>query len=155
MKYEIIERNAFQVVGIKEKFSCATKENDAVTPKLWSKANNDGIIDTLAQLNNGQNKGILGITDTHQEAENIMDYWIATEFNGDVPDGFSSLEIPASKWVVFVVQGPIPEAIVSTWKQIFSEWFPSHRYEPAEIASLEEYMGAYPNPSCKIWVPIK
>lgn len=25
------------------------------------------------------------------------DYWIATEYNGDVPGGFSSLEIPASK----------------------------------------------------------
>lgn len=49
MKYEIIERNAFQVVGIKEKFSCATKENDAVIPKLWSKANNDGTIDSLVQ----------------------------------------------------------------------------------------------------------
>ncbi|UZD48952.1 GyrI-like domain-containing protein [Peribacillus frigoritolerans] len=52
--------------------------------------------------------------------------------------------------MVFEVQGPMPEAIVSTWKQIFSEWSPSHRYEQAEIASLEEYMGAYPNPSCKI-----
>ena len=59
MKYEIIERNAFQVVGIKENFSCATKENDAVIPKLWGKVNNDGTIDSLAQLNNGQNKGIL------------------------------------------------------------------------------------------------
>ncbi|PAK43922.1 GyrI-like domain-containing protein [Peribacillus simplex] len=86
-------------------------------PKLWSIANNDGTIDSLAQLNNDQNKGILGITDNHHEAENVMDYWIATEYNGDVPGGFSSLEIPASKWMVFEVQGPIPEAIVSTWKQ--------------------------------------
>jgi AraC family transcriptional regulator len=155
MKYKIIERDAFQVIGIKEKFSCATKETDAVIPKLWSKANNDGTIDSLAQLNNGQIKGLLGITDNDREVENVMDYWIATAYNGDVPDGFSSLEIPASKWVVFEVQGPIPEAIVSTWKQIFSEWFPSHRYEHAEIASLEVYIGAYPNPSCEIWVPIK
>ncbi|MBX9956470.1 hypothetical protein H7T43_16335 [Peribacillus simplex] len=51
--------NAFQVVEIKEKFSSATKENDAVIPKLWSIANNDGTIDSLAQLNNDQNKGML------------------------------------------------------------------------------------------------
>ena len=79
MKYEIIEREAFQVVGIKEKLSCATKETDALIPKLWSKANNDGTIDSLAQLINGQNQGLLGITDNYQEAENVMGYWIATE----------------------------------------------------------------------------
>ncbi|CAN7291392.1 hypothetical protein LJR015_002365 [Peribacillus frigoritolerans] len=41
-------------------------------PKLWSIANNDGTIDSLAQLNNDQNKGILGITDNHHEAGNVM-----------------------------------------------------------------------------------
>lgn len=155
MKYKIIEKDAFQVIGIKEKISCATKDTDAVIPKLWSKANTDGTIDLLAHLNNGQMKGLLGITDNYQEIENVMDYWIATAFNGDVPDGFSSLDIPAAKWAVFEVQGPIPEAIVSTWKQIFSEWFPSNGFEHAAIASLEVYIGDYPNPSCEIWVPIK
>ncbi|KAB2334896.1 AraC family transcriptional regulator [Cytobacillus depressus] len=155
MKYKIVEQDAFQVIGIKETFACATKDTDAVIPKLWSRANSDGTIDSLAQLNNGQIKGLLGITDNNKETENFMDYWIAAAHDGDVPDGFSSLNISAAKWAVFEVQGPIPEAIVNTWKQIFSEWFPSNGYEYAEIPSLEVYIGSYPNPSCEIWVPIK
>lgn len=84
--------------------------------------------------------------------ETSWDYWIATEYNGDVPGGFSSLEIPASK------MGGIGGSRSNTRgyrEYVETEWFPSHRCEHAEIASLEEYMGASPNPSCKIWVPIK
>lgn len=156
LKYKIIEKDAFQVIGIKEKFSCATKDTDEVIPKLWSKANHDGTLDVLAELNNGPIKGLLGITDNYREAEDMMDYWIATSFSDDhVPDRFSSLEIPSSKWVIFEVNGPLPEAIVDTWRQIFSEWFPTKGYQPANLPSLEIYIGSYPNPTCEIWVPIK
>jgi AraC family transcriptional regulator len=155
MNYKIIERDSFQVIGIKETISCSTKDSDATIPKMWSKANVDGTIDTLNQLNNGQIKGLLGITDHYRAEEDVMDYWIATEYNGATPEGFSPLEISTSKWAIFEVQGPIPESIVSTWKQIFSKWFPSHEYKPADLPSLEVYVGDYPNPSCEIWVPIK
>ncbi|WP_318503064.1 GyrI-like domain-containing protein [Bacillus sp. T3] len=156
MKYKMIETEAFQVIGIRENISCTTKDTDATIPKLWGKVAQDGTLDSLAELNSGSIKGILGITDNYQVMEDRMDYWIATAFRGDhVPNGFSSLEIPASKWVVFEVNGSIPEAITHTWKQIFSEWFPANGYQPASIPSLEVYVGAYPNPSCEIWVPIK
>jgi AraC family transcriptional regulator len=155
MNYKIIERDAFQILGMKETIPCGTKDSSGVIPNLWGKAYSDGTIASLAEMNNGQIKGVLGITENYQAAENIMDYWIATEYTGVVPDGFSSLTIPTSKWAVFEVQGPIPEAIVNTWRQIFSEWVPSNRYELADIASLEVYVGDYPNPTCEIWVPIK
>lgn len=155
MNYQIVEKDAFQVIGIKEIVSIDTKDQDQTIPKLWSKVNSDGTLDALASLNNGEIKGILGISDNYVPAENRMDYWVATAYDGDVPAGYSSMVIPASKWVVFQVQGEIPEAIIQTWKQIFSEWFPSNGYETADIASLEVYTGSYPNPSCEIWVAIK
>ncbi|NMD72833.1 AraC family transcriptional regulator [Bacillus sp. DNRA2] len=156
MKYKMIETGAFQVVGIKENIFCGTKDTDATIPKLWGKVAQDGTLQTLAGLNNGPIEGILGITDNYQASDDTMDYWIATAFSGEhVPDGLTNLEIPASKWVVFEVEGPIPEAIIDTWRQIFSEWFPSNGYQPADIPSLEVYLGEYPNPSCEIWVPIK
>ncbi len=156
MKYKMIEAEAFQVVGIKENISCGTKDTDATIPKLWGKVAQDGTLETLARLNNGPVEGVLGITDNYRESDDTMDYWIATAFSGEhVPDGLRSLEIPASKWVVFEVEGPIPEAITDTWKRIFSEWFPSNGYQPSSAPSLEVYIGEYPNPSCEIWVSIK
>lgn len=156
MKYKMIETGSFQVVGIKENIFCGTKDTDATIPNLWGKVAQDGTLQTLAGLNNGPIEGILGITDNYQASDDTIDYWIATAFSGEhVPDGLTILEIPTSKWVVFEVEGPIPEAITDTWRQIFSEWFPSNGYQPADIPSLEVYLGEYPNPSCEIWVPIK
>lgn len=155
MKYKIIDKEAFQVIGVKENIVCSTKDTDATIPKLWGKVAQDGTLDSLAKLNNGPVEGILGMTDNYREKDDMLDYWIATAYNGDdVPDGLFKLKIPASKWVVFEVSGPIPEAIPDTWKKIYSEWFPSNGYQPASIPSLEVYIGEYPNPSCEIWVPI-
>jgi AraC family transcriptional regulator len=45
------------------------------------------------------------------ESKQVMDYWVATAYNGGVPAGLFNLEIPASQWAVFEVHGPMPDAI--------------------------------------------
>ena len=48
--------------------------------------------------------------------------------------------------------------MVSTWKQIYSEWFPNNGYEIANIAAIEAYIDpdVYSEDSInEIWVPIK
>jgi AraC family transcriptional regulator len=159
MKYHIVERDAFQVVGIKREFPCDT-ENAGIpgVAEFWGEVNENGTANQLFQLNNGQIKGLLGIIENFNEEKNTIDYWIAAEHRGDVPDEFSIFEFPASKWVVFEVRGPIPTAIVNTWKKIYSEWFPSNGYEPARIAPFEAYIDSdvySPNSYNEIWVAIK
>jgi AraC family transcriptional regulator len=161
MRYKIVERDAFQVVGMKHEFSLASCETDGGIPgisELWKEANENGTVETLATLNNGQINGVLGIVVDQSETKKAIDYWIATEYHGDVPDGLSSLEIPASKWAVFEVHGPMPDAMQKVWKQIYSEWFPSNGYEHAGTPSLEVYTDSNPySPDyySEIWVPIK
>jgi len=54
-----------------------------------------------------------------------MDYWIGTENKGDAVESLSSLTIPTTKWAVFEVKGPMPEAMPKVWKSILSEiWIP-------------------------------
>lgn len=87
-----------------------------------------------------------------------MDYWIATDYQGEIPVSLQTLEIPASKWGVFEVHGPMPEAIQRTGKQILPEWFPSNRYEHAGTPDLEvyPYQGASrPDYYSEIWIPLK
>ena len=75
-------------------------------PDFWHEVHESGIDKQLLQLNNGQLKGLLGITDNYNKEKNTIDYWVATEHSGDVPDEYTSFELPASKWVVFEVRGP-------------------------------------------------
>lgn len=159
MKYRIVERDAFQVVGVKREFPCGAEDAGILgIPEFWSEANENGTVNKLIQLNSGQIKGLLGLIENFNEEKNTVNYWIAAEHSGEVPDEFSSLELPASKWVVFEVRGPIPSAMINTWKQIYSEWFPSNRYEQAEIAPFEAYIDSdlySPNSYNEIWVAIK
>jgi len=159
MKYHIVERAAFQVVGMKRECLCIAEAGGIPDiPNFWSEAHENGTVSQLSQLNNGQIKGLLGITENFNEEKNKMDYWIAAEYSGEVPSELLCLELPASKWVVFEVRGPIPTAIINTWKQIDSEWFPSNGYEPANIPPFEAYIDSdlyRANSYNKIWVAIK
>jgi AraC family transcriptional regulator len=159
MNYKIIERDSFQVIGIKREFSCANGENLTEIPKMWADVHADGTNDLLLQLNNGEINGVLGVcVDKRDTQQQLMDYWIATEHNGDTPEGLLNLEIPPSKWGVFEVQGPMPEAIQKVWKQIYSEWFPSSHYKHAGTPNLEVYFAGDPwgtDYYSEIWIPLK
>ncbi|MEJ9228027.1 AraC family transcriptional regulator [Peribacillus butanolivorans] len=160
MKYNIIERDSFQLIGIKREFSLVNGENLIGIPKLWDKVNSDGTDDQLGKLNNGQIKGLLGVCVDKRilEQNETMDYWIATEYDGQVPEGYSSLTIPASKWVIFEVHGPMPDAIQEVWKRIFSEWFPTSGYEHAGTPEMEVYTdddASNPDYYSEIWIPVK
>ncbi|WP_285765714.1 effector binding domain-containing protein [Peribacillus sp. SI8-4] len=160
MKYKILERDSFQLIGIKREFSLVNEENLIEIPRLWEQVNADGTSDKLGKLNNGEIAGLLGVCVDKRELDKneTMDYWIAAEYAGTVPEPFLPLTIPASKWVAFEVHGPMPAAIQKAWKQIFSEWFPTSGYEHAGLPELE----VYPNEDAhnqdyysEIWIPIK
>lgn len=160
MKYNIIEQESFQIVGMKREISCANGENLKLIPKLWDEVESDGTCDLLLQLNNGPIKGILGVCAFTKEshANQVMDYWIAVTREGDIPNDLLKLEIPASKWVVFEVIGPMPDAMQNMWGKIYQEWFPTCGYEHAGLPELEVYTEEDPtsqNLYSEIWIPIK
>ena len=157
MKYRLIEKDAFQVVGIKREFSLVNGDNLVGIPKLWDEVNGNGTCDLLFKLNNGNLKGVLGVCSVICGSQNI-DYWVATEYHGEVPEGLNFLAIPASKWAVFEVHGPMPDAMQNAWKQIFTEWFPASGYEHAGTPELEVYPEENPynqDSYTEIWIPVK
>jgi AraC family transcriptional regulator len=159
MNYKIVERESFHVVGVKREFSCVNDENQTEIPKMWDDVHADGTNDLLFSLNNGKIKGVLGVcVDKRDKHAQVMDYWIATEHDGSTPKGLLILTLPASKWCVFEVHGPMPDAIQKVWKQIFTEWFPSSHYEHAGTPDLEVYGPGDPwGPDyySEIWIPLK
>lgn len=160
MKYTIVEKDEFHVIGVKREFSLLNDENLKEIPKMWDDVHRDGTNHLLVNLNNGDMKGVLGVCVDKRGAEqgDKIDYWIGTAYDGDLPEGLDILKIPASKWGVFEVHGPMPHAMQKVWKQIFSEWFPSHQYEHAGTPELEVYPAENPNDPnyySEIWIPLK
>ncbi|WP_315796042.1 AraC family transcriptional regulator [Paenibacillus sp. BIC5C1] len=154
MNHRIVEQASFTLVGIKQAFSYIDGENLRGIGKMWQDAYTSGTEDRLFELNNGVIQGLLGVcVDQNEIQEKQMEYWIATAYDGEVPEGLSSFTIPASKWSVFEVEGPMPDSMQRLWKQIISEWFPSNPYEHAGIPELEVYPGPHQPP--QIWIPIK
>ncbi|SOC18226.1 AraC family transcriptional regulator [Ureibacillus xyleni] len=160
MKYKIVEKDAFQVVGVKRTYNCNNGENTRGIPQFWEDVHKDGTNDRLIKLSNGHIPVILGVcvVEEHQKEQGLMDYWIAATYEGEIPDGLLSYEVPASKWVIFEVHGPMPHAMQNTWKKIYSEWFPSNSYRPTGTAELEVYTNDDPSAEdcySEIWIPIK
>lgn len=161
MQYHFVDKEAFQIAGIKRGLSCANGENLIEIPKMWTEVNQNGIDNRLFQLNNDVIPGVLGICVDQRDTQSgtDMDYWIATTYEGEAPEGLSTLEIPAAKWVVFEVHGPMPDAMQHAWKQIFSEWFPTSGYERAAgIPDLEVYSKEDPSSPdlySEIWISVQ
>lgn len=158
MNYKIVERDAFQVVGVKRECPCGEEAKGPGIAEFWGEVNENGTADKLVQFINGEIKGILGITDNYNAEKNTIDYWIAAEHIGEEPDGMSRVDFPATKWVVFEVHGSAPIEMPNAWKRIYSEWIPSNGYEIAELAAVEAYIASdpySPNASNEIWLAIK
>ncbi|MFB4211608.1 effector binding domain-containing protein [Shouchella sp. JSM 1781072] len=160
MRYRVVERDEFQVIGTRRTYSLKNDENTREIPKMWDQAAKDGTIATLAQLNNGEIKALMGVCVDHQVNTSLekVEYWIAAESSASESDEFEKLVLPASTWGVFEVHGPAPSAIQKVWKEIFSEWFPSNPYEHAGTPELEVYVdedSMKEDSYAEIWIPLK
>ena len=154
MKHHIVEKEPFSITGISQRFSYVDGQHLQGIGNMWEEAYSSGTEDRIAALNNGVIPGLLGVCVDQGELEDKqMEYWIATTYDGEQPEGLSMLTFPASKWVVFEVEEPMPQGMQKLWKRIVGEWFPSNAYEHAWLPELEVYRGTGHSP--QIWIPIK
>ncbi|OCN03691.1 hypothetical protein A4S06_04845 [Erysipelotrichaceae bacterium MTC7] len=104
--------------------------------------------------------GEFGVSFDKGQDTGSFDYYVAGMYKGgDVPEGFTLFEVPASTWMIFPVVGPMPHALQTTNTRIFKEWIPSHpEYEISLPISIEWYKNGeiedYDYESA-IWIPIK
>ncbi|GIP61340.1 Regulatory protein soxS [Chlamydia abortus] len=159
MNYQLVERKGFQIVGVKERFNCDGDLGLSLDiGHFWTKVGKNGTINRLLGLNNGQISGLIGASVDYSKEDNEIEYWVGTEYKGNIPDGLSSYQISAEKWAIFEAVGPVADVVPKTWKKIYSEWFPSNSYEHGDAPSLEVYKSPDPtSPVAKteIWVPVK
>ncbi|MGN4123802.1 AraC family transcriptional regulator [Lysinibacillus sphaericus] len=156
MKYKIIEKESFQLIGVKRTFSCKDGEQTKENTKFWQDVYEDGTNAQLFPLNTGEIHGVMGVCDMIEHE--IMNYWIATNHAGDDSHGFDTFTVPAAKWVVFEVTGAMPIAITTMWEKIYQEWLPSNAFELTGGPELEVYSNGDASSDhyySEIWLPIK
>ncbi|NGP46394.1 AraC family transcriptional regulator [Bacillaceae bacterium SIJ1] len=159
MKYRIVERGSFDIVGRERTYSMENGENFVGIPRFWSEVNEDGTVQTLEKLNNGSIEGVLGVCVVQgRHPSSTLDYWVAVETTEQPPKGFNTMTVPAATWAAFEVHGPMPHAMQDTMKKIFSEWLPTSGYTLSADVELEVYNEKDPfaeNHYAEIWLPVK
>lgn len=156
MNYTFKKKDCFTVIGVRRKFSY--DEASSAIPAFWQEH---------AEKNSHRyENGIFGINIDESRGFNEFEYLIANVYNPaeDVPEGFTTVVIPAFTWAVFPCTGPLPDVLQGVNSKIFSEWLPALKdYDFAAGYCIEMYdkPEKYPkgtsneNYYTEIWIPVK
>jgi AraC family transcriptional regulator len=155
MNYRVEEKDSFRLVGVKETVSNLNGENFKRIPKIWDEVYESGQCDTILKLSNQKPSGVMGVCANF--CKDCFDYYIASSSTLEAPKGYDVLDVAKSTWVIFECTGPLPDAMQSVWKRIFTEWFPQSEYEHANGPEIEWYSDGDSSSQdyiSEIWIPI-
>ncbi len=162
MDYKIVEKAAFDVIGMARRFTTENGENIVKIPEFWDEFNKTQDFAALLKLNNGKLGPVtggetLGVC-LPEDKNKEFSYAIGVEKPARaVKSGFEIIHIPASTWAVFDGVGAISRAMNDIYKRILQEWFPSTGYEHANTPELEVYFPGDVDSSdyrFQVWIPI-
>jgi AraC family transcriptional regulator len=160
MNYRIEEKEAFHIVGIKERVPIIFHGVNPKIAAMWESLN-DETIRKLKELSNVIPLGLLSasvnFSEGRMEEKGQLDHYIGVATTKDCPDHLVQLEVPAGTWAVFEAVGPFPDTLQDVWGRIYSEWFPSSNYEQVEGPEIlwnEHKNVTSPTFKSEIWIPV-
>ncbi|MBX9984217.1 MULTISPECIES: AraC family transcriptional regulator [Priestia] len=160
MNYRIEEKEAFHIVGIKEKVPIIFHGVNPKIAAMWESLN-DETIRKLKELSNVTPLGLLSasvnFSEGRMEEKGQLDHYIGVATTKDCPNHLVQLEVPAGTWAVFEAVGPFPDTLQDVWGRIYSEWFPSSNYEQVEGPEIlwnEHKNVTSPTFKSEIWIPV-
>jgi AraC family transcriptional regulator len=160
MNYRIEEKEAFHIVGIKERVPIIFHGVNPKISAMWESLS-DETINKLKNLSNVDPLGLLSaslnFSEGRMEEKGELDHYIGVATTKECPDNLIKLEVPALTWAVFEAVGPFPDTLQDVWGRIYSEWFPSSNYEQVEGPEIlwnEHKDIASPTFKSEIWIPV-
>lgn len=151
MNYKLVEKEAFTVAGYKTEVVVNNDgESEDITSFLGSLTEKHYA--RLNEISNGHfNREPLYLSSDYEEKDNksVQDFYVAVSVD-QVPEELESLTIPQQTWAVFTIQGEW-DAVNDAWTRIYTEWFPSSKYEPADSP---QFMVSNENES-EVWVAVR
>lgn len=160
MRYSLVEKDAFRVVGKKARVPLIHEgPNPAIAEFIRGIGREE--LDRIAALSDQEPAGIVGVSDQldPSRAEGTeLDYWHGVVTGeGELPEGLDALDVPAGTWAVFESEGAFPQALQYLWRDVFTQWFPSNPYasrpgpEILRVRLTEEGKRA----EAELWIPVE
>ena len=137
IRYRIEDKPSIRIAGIRERFDINLEKNFDEIPQYWQKIMESELFPIINSLSNSEPLGILGVT-KYQIPDYIYHY-IAAATDMKVPNSLYEYEIPACKWAIFELSGPLPESMQELYKRFYTEWLPFSGYEYTLAHDIEVY----------------
>lgn len=156
MDCRITKKDAFTVMGTSRRFQYEGAKQEV--PAFWKEHYEKG--------GGRYVRGMYGVSIDETMGGNEFEYLIADNYNPvmDVPEGYTTMAIPAFTWAVFPCRGKLPDTFQAVNEQVFSEWLPGNRgYEIAAGICIEmdddprkyEKGTQDKNYYSEMWIPVK
>jgi AraC family transcriptional regulator len=162
MRYRIVEKDAFRVVGRK-----------ARVPLIYQGVN-PHIAEHIRSIPPETMLRIAGLADRDQDPEGVvsatvrlsdgfeggseLDYYQAVVTTAaELPEDLDVLDCPAGTWAVFENTGPFPQALQQMWADVAAQWMPSNPYEYRPGPEILRTRAAQADPShsdAQLWIPV-
>ena len=150
MEYQIVQREAFRIVGFRTSIPTDLEDSFQAVPRFWAEIGPRQV--ELIPLMNGDPMGILGVC-TYDDEKN--DYYIAVASSAPTPEGMHERTIPAGSWAVFSGTGRLPEAMQDLQRRVITEFLPDSGYELDKAPDIEVYLNRPGEESrFQVWVPV-
>ncbi len=152
---KLVEKKGFTVVGL---LYHGKNENQEIST-MWGEYNK-----RFDEIPNKVGDPCYGVCfaplqDKEDKDYGAFDYIASHEVSKveNLPEGMTSKEVPAGKWLVFEHKGKL-DTLENTYKYIYSQYFPNSEYEAAEM-DMELYDDRFIMDSdesvFEIWVMVK
>lgn len=153
MNYRIETRKAFRIVGKSFPLSREIERNFAVVPQMWQGAVEDGAIEKIVSLMNGEPRGVLGVSVCTDGEE--WRYYIAVSSASGTDAALEEYVVPGCTWAVFPGSGT-GKSIQELEGRIVTEWLPTSGYEFTNGPDIEVYFEPNPeNTAYEVWIPVR
>ncbi len=159
MQHKIVKKDTFGLIGLKARVRLIY---EGPNPEIEAFERNldPAVRPRLKELSDAEPFGLLSVTHNIEEPGtegSELDYWCAVASSQPAPEGYESMTVPASLWVVFEAEGKFPEALQHLWANAAAEWFPANPYHwspgPQLLSVQPEPGGA--SGRGQLWLPIE
>ncbi|MFF9286596.1 AraC family transcriptional regulator [Streptomyces griseosporeus] len=159
MRYRVVDKPGFNVVGAKARVPLVhSGPNQAIID--FVRGTGARAKELLEQLSDQEPHGILSVCDDLDPGRaegTCLDYYHAVATSASAPEGMATLPVPAGTWAVFAASGPVPQAIQTLWRDVFTEWFPSNPYRsrpgPELLRTRMSADGS--EADAELWLPVE
>ncbi|MEU4356146.1 AraC family transcriptional regulator [Streptomyces virginiae] len=160
MRYRIVEKQSFRVVGRKATVPLVHEGVNAAA-SAHVESLDERAVARMKALVGPEPEGILSavvhLTASREQGAEV-DYWVGVAARPDAAgEGLDTLDVPAGTWAVFDNRGPYPSALQELWRDVFTQWFPSNPYasRPGPELLLTQPVEVGAETDSQLWIPVE